>query len=78
MAGAHVRERAGSGAEQTFARFLLFRRMLSEFYDLAFSDAANLIQMKAALAFLRFQIHGGTEEGIGDHGQSGKGRASHG
>jgi hypothetical protein len=52
--------------------------LLDEVDDLALSDAANLIQMKAALAFLGFRVHGRAEKGVNNHGNGGKGRATHG
>src|SRR6202140_4180123 len=78
MARAHVRKRAGACAEQTLARLFRCGRVLDELDDLPFGNAADLVQMEAALAFLFFGIQGGTQESISDHGQRGYQRATHG
>ena len=78
MARAHVFQRASAGAKQSLARLLRFRRTLDQIHDLPFGNAADLVQMEAALAFRFFGILRGTEERIGDHGQCGDRRSTHG
>jgi hypothetical protein len=78
MARSHVPKRASACAEQTLARLFRFRRVLDELDDLPFGNAADLIQMQAALAFRFFGVRSGTEEGISNHGQRGERRATHG
>jgi hypothetical protein len=45
--------------------------MLDELYNLAFCNAANLIQVQAALTFVLFSVHSGANEGVGNHGDRG-------
>jgi hypothetical protein len=45
---------------------------------LAFGDAADLIEMQAALALDFFGLFRGAEKGVSDHGDGGKGSATHG
>ncbi len=54
-----------------------FGRVLDEFDDLPFGNAADLIQMEPPLAFLFFGIHSRTQERINDHGQRSDRRATH-
>src|SRR5207245_1913949 len=77
MAGTQIRERAGSGAKQFLARLWRFGGILDEVHDLAFGDAADLVQMEPALALFGFGILGGAEKSVNNHGDSGDGRAPH-
>ena len=77
MTGAQIRERAGSGAKQFLARLWRFGGILDEVHDLAFGNAADLIEMEAALAFLGFGILGGAEKSVNNHGDGGDSCAPH-
>ena len=52
--------------------------MRDKFDDLAFRDAADLIQVQAALAFDFLGIFHRTKKSVGDHGDSGNRGATHG
>jgi hypothetical protein len=52
--------------------------MRDELDYLAFGDAADLIQMQAALALDFFGFLGGPKKGISNHGEGGKRGATHG
>ncbi len=78
MARAHIRKRPGACAKQTLARLFRYGRVLDELNDLPFGNAADLVQVEAALAFLFFGIRRGTQESISDHRQRGDQRATHG
>ena len=56
MAGAKVHQPMNAKAKQALARLWRFGRILHQIDDLAFGDAADLIQMQAALPFLRFRV----------------------
>ena len=55
----------------------LFGRILDEIDDLAFGDAADLIELKAALPLDVFGWFRGAKERIGDHRNGGDGGHSH-
>src|SRR6266566_2208969 len=50
MASAQVRKRTGTKTKQFSAGLLRFGRMLGKVHDLAFGDAADLVQVETALA----------------------------
>ena len=51
--------------------------MLGKLHDLPLGDAADLIQVQAALALDGFRIFRGTRKGVANHDQSSDGHASH-
>jgi hypothetical protein len=51
--------------------------MLDEFDDLAFGDAADLIEIEASFALEVFGRFGGTEECVGDHRDGGDSCSAH-
>src|SRR5262249_15318328 len=60
------------------AFFAWFGGMLRQFDDLAFGDAANLIQVQAAFSLHGLGLLGGTEKRVGNHGHGGPRGAAHG
>src|SRR5262249_41734754 len=74
---AKIRQGTSGAAEELFALFARFRRMLGELDDLPLGDAANLIQVQAAPAFDGFRLLLRTKEGISNHGDGGDGSPAH-
>ena len=77
VARARISKRCGALAEKALADFLGFRSVLGQLDDLPFGDAANLIEMQAALALGFIGIDGRTEKSVGDHGERGDRRTPH-
>jgi hypothetical protein len=51
--------------------------MFDDVDNLTFGDAADLIELKAALALKIFGRFSGTKEGVGDHGDCNDSRSAH-
>ena len=77
MARAIVYKWSRFGTEQTFLLWGLVGRVLDDVDDLAFGDAADLIELKAALPLDVFGWFRGAKERIGDHRNGGDGGHSH-